>query len=145
MPYKHHQARRHKFKKTKYKVTNWREYNAGLVNRGNITIWFTDSAIEHWRECREQYRGKGRPRIYSEVSMRTALMLRQVFTLPLRQTEGFMISLCHLMNLQIPVMDYSTISKRSDDLTFIELATEVKAGSHIIIDSTGLKVYGHDE
>lgn len=145
MPNKHNQSRRHKFKKAKYKVTNWKEYNAGLVNRGNVTIWFTDDAIAAWEESLDNYGGKGRPRVYSEVAIRTALMLRQVFSLPLRQTEGFMKSLCQLMGLTIPVMDYSTLSKRSDNLTFIELAKEVKSGSHIIVDSTGLKVYGQDE
>jgi len=48
VPYKHNESRRHKFTKPKYKVTNWTEYNDALRRRGDITIWFTEAAINEW-------------------------------------------------------------------------------------------------
>ncbi len=72
-------------------------------------------------------------------------MIRQVFRLPLRQTEGFLTSLVRLLELDIAIPDYSCLSKRSIDLRLERLASTVKAGSDIIVDSTGLKVYGKDE
>ena len=44
MPYKHNDARRHKFSKAKYRVTNWSDYNAALQQRGRLTIWFSEEA-----------------------------------------------------------------------------------------------------
>ena len=72
-------------------------------------------------------------------------MIRQVFRLPLRQTEGLLTSLVRLMDVDITVPDYSCLSKRSIDLRLQRLASTVKAGSHILVDSTGLKVYGKNE
>ncbi len=144
MPYKHNESRRHKFEKAKYKVSNWSEYNDALRKRGDITVWFTDKAIDAW--VPERVPGqKGRPVEYSELAIECCLMIRQVFRLPLRQTEGFLTSLVRLMDLDIAVPDYSCLSKRSIDLRLERLASTVKAGSHIIVDSTGLKVYGKDE
>ena len=44
MPYKFNQARRHNIQKARYRVTNWPEYDAALVRRGHLTVWFTDEA-----------------------------------------------------------------------------------------------------
>ena len=82
---------------------------------------------------------------YSELAIECCLMIRQVFRLPLRQTEGLLTSLVRLMDLDIAVPDYSCLSKRSIDLRLERLASTVTAGSHILVDSTGLKVYGKDE
>lgn len=144
MPHKHHQSRQHKFTKAKYKVTNWSEYTEALRRRGDITLWFTDGAIAHWHP--EKIAGKrGRPQEYSNVAIECCLILRQVYKLPLRQTQGFLDSLIQLLNLNIHAPDYSNISKRSVTLKLQKLTNTVDAGSHIIVDSTGLKVFGKDE
>jgi len=144
MPYKHNQDRRHKFKKSKYKVTNWSDYNESLRKRGDITIWFSDDTITGWHP--EKISGKrGRPQKYSESAIECCLMLRQVYGLPLRQTQGFTYSLINLMGLEIKAPDYSCISKRSVSLELKRLIDNIKQGSHVIVDSTGLKVYGKDE
>ena len=143
MPNKHNDKYRHKFKKSTYKVTNWAEYNDALRRRGEITIWFTDEAIQSWAP--EKTGKKGRPQKYSNLAIETCLFLRIVCSLPLRQTEGFACSLVRLMGLNLNVPDYSTLSKRSINLELSRLAQTLKPGSHIIIDSTGLKVYGKDE
>lgn len=143
MPYKHSESRRHKFTKAKYKVTNWAQYNAALRRRGDITIWFTEAAINEWRPAKTGARG--RPQEYSDHAIETAILIRQVFHLPLRQTEGFMVSLARLMNAAISIPDFSSISKRSIELPRHVLSKALEPGSLVIVDSTGLKVYGQDE
>ena len=133
----------HKLKKAIYKVKNRTEYNDALRKRGDITVWFTEEAIQSW--VPENTGKKGRPQKYSNLAIETCLFLRMVCSLPLRQTEGFARSLVRLMGLCLNVPDYSTLSKRSINLELSELAQTLKPGSHIIIDSTGLKVYGKDE
>ncbi|OED43182.1 hypothetical protein ACH42_10865 [Endozoicomonas sp. (ex Bugula neritina AB1)] len=143
MPYKHNEARRHKIKKATYKVTNWSDYNKALRKRGDITVWFTDEAIAAWTP--EAIKRRGAPMKYSDLAIETCLMLRQVFSLPLRQTEGFTNSLVKLMGLELQVPDYTTISKRSISLSLQRLIDSCEPGTHFLIDSTGLKVYGKDE
>jgi hypothetical protein len=111
MPYKHNESRRHKIEKARYKVTNWPEYNKALRQRGDITIWFTEEALAAWHPGKTGARGG--PQEYSDLAIETALFIRQVFHLPLRQTEGFMNSLTRLMKSTIRIPDYSSISKRS--------------------------------
>jgi len=143
MPNKHNDTYRHKFKKAKYKVKNWSNYNDALRKRGDITVWFTEEAIATWLP--ESTGKRGRPQKYSNLAIETCLFLRIVCSLPLRQTEGFARSLIRLMGLSLDVPDFSTLSKRSINLELSALAQTLKPGSHIIIDSTGLKVYGKDE
>jgi len=87
----------------------------------------------------------GRPKEYSELAIEYCLMLRQVYKLPLRQTEGFLKSLITLMGLDIKAPDYSCLSKRSIGLKLKKLIDTIMPGSHFIIDSTGLKIFGKDE
>src|ERR1700682_3829792 len=143
MPYKHNQSRRHKIEKARYKVTNWPEYNKALPQRGDITIWFTEEALAAWHPAKTGARG--RPQEYSDLAIETALFIRQVFHLPLRQTEGFMNSLTRLMKSTISIPDYSSISKRSISIPMHVLSQAMDPGSLVIVDSTGLKVYGKDE
>ena len=143
MPYKHSESRSHKFTKPKYKVTNWPEYNDALRQRGDFTIWFTEAAIAEWRPAKTGARG--RPQEYSDHAIETAILIRQVFHLPLRQTEGFMNSLTRHMNAAICIPDFSSISRRSVDLPRHILSKALQSGSLVIVDSTGLKVYGKDE
>lgn len=144
MPYKFNESRRHKIKKALYKVTNWAEYNAALRNRVDISIWFTQEAIDTWRPakagCRE------RPVEYSDHAIETAMLIRQMFKLALRQTEGFMTSIARVMGAAISIPDFSCISKRTAELPAILLMTQAtKPGSVVIVNSTRLKVYGKDE
>ena len=143
MPYKFNEVRRHKIKKARYKVTNWRDYNNALRQRGDFTIWFTEDAIVGWRPAKTG--GRGRPQEYSDIAIETAQLNRQVFHLPLRQTEGLMTSLARVMKAAIAIPDFSSISRRSVDLPRHVLDLAMKPGSIVIVDSTGLKVYGKDE
>ena len=88
-------------------MTNWRDYEAGLRQRGSLTIWFTDEAIAAWRAApRTTPDGQAR---YSDLAIETTLILRTVFHQPLRQTEGLVGSLLGLMGLDLPVPDHSTL------------------------------------
>ena len=143
MPYKHSQSRSHKFTKPKYKVTNWPEYNDALRRRGDITIWFTEEAIKQWHPVKAGTRG--RPLVYADHAIETAILIRQVFHLPLRQTEGFMNSIARMIGAAINIPDFSSISKRAIELPRQTLSQAQEPGSFVVVDSTGLKVYGKDE
>jgi hypothetical protein len=86
LPFKTNAARRHHIPKQKHRVTNWAAYDAGLRARGSLTVWFSEEAIEGWRAEPRTGRG-GQPR-YSSLAILTALTLRAVFRLTLRQAEG---------------------------------------------------------
>ena len=144
MPYKQNESKRHKFQESKYKVENWTEYNESLRQRGDITIWFSDDAINQWHPAPMPGQ-RGRPQQYSDLAIECCLMLRQVYHLPLRQTEGFTRSLIKLMELDIKAPDYTCLSKRSISLEVKRLIETIEPGVHLIVDSTGLKVYGRDE
>src|SRR3954452_18816681 len=144
LPFKLNQNRRHHIPKQKRKVMNWREYDASLRQRGSLTVWFSDEAIEGWRAAPRTTRG-GQP-WYSPLAILTALTLRTVFRLALRQTEGLIGSILHLLGLALAVPDHTTLSRRAETLE----GPRPRAGSdaepvHLLVDSTGLKLYGAGE
>jgi len=122
-------------------ITNWKEYNLALKNRAAVTMWVDDLAIQKWYSQKKSKRGA--PRLYGDAAITCALTVRSIFRLPLRQTEGFLRSIFSLMGLDLEVPCYTTLSRRSCDLS-VEIPTTSTA-LHIVIDSTGLKVYGEGE
>ena len=112
MPFKHHAKHRHHIPKPRYRVTNGPEYDAALRRRGSLTVWFTDEAIAAWRAEPRTTPG-GQPH-YSALAITTALTMRAVFGLALRQTEGLIGSVIALLGLDLTVPDHSTLSRRSD-------------------------------
>lgn len=137
MPHKHNADRRHHIPKMAFKVENWPEYEAGLRRRGSLTLWIEDAALEHWQTV-----GPAGQARYKDAAIQTTLMVRTAFKLPLRQTEGLMASVFTLMDLTVSAPDHSTISRRAVTLPVIQ-ATSVPHGPlHVLIDSTGLQVYG---
>jgi hypothetical protein len=142
LPFKANAARRHHIPKQQHRVTNWAEYDAALRARGSLTVWFTAEAIEAWRA--EPRIGQGGQPRYSSLAITTALTLRAVFRLALRQTEGLIGSVLQLLGLDLPVPDHSTLSRRAATLA----VPHPKAGSapvHLLVDSTGLKLCGPGE
>jgi hypothetical protein len=142
LPFKALAARRHHIPKQKHRVTNWAEYDAGLRARGSLTVWFTPEAIEAWSAEPRTGRG-GQPR-YSSLAITTALTLRAVFRLALRQTEGLIGSILRLLGLDLAVPDHSTLSRRAETPE----VPRPKAGSepvHLLVDSTGLRLCGPGE
>jgi len=143
MPYKFNESRRDKITKAKYQVTNWPEYNAALRKRGDFTLYFSEEAIAGWRPARTGKRG--RPQEYSEAAINATLLIRQVFHLPLRQTEGLMTALARVLQADIAIPDFSSISRCSVELPRHLVSKAMTPGSVVIVDSSGLKVYGKDE
>lgn len=144
MPHKFNAARRHKFAKKKYRVTNWREYNESLRNRGDLTLWISSDMKHHWVATRRGSRG-GQQR-YSDLAIAMCLTLGMVYKLALRQTQGLMRSISKLMQLEVSVPDFSTLSRRG---TGPNLPARPRAQStepvHLVVDSTGLKIFGEGE
>jgi hypothetical protein len=120
-------------------VTNWAEYDAGLRGRGSLTVWFSEAAVEGWRAEARAGRG-GRPK-YSALAIATALTLRAVFRLALRQTEGLIDSILQLLGLDLPVPDHSTLSRRAETLEVARPHCGREA-MHLLVDSTGLQLRG---
>jgi hypothetical protein len=132
--------RQYKYAKKPYRVRNWLEYEAGLRRRGDLTIWFSEDAIKRWTAP-----ASGRPggqRVYARIAIETALTIRMVFHLALRQTEGFLRSLAEQLDLSIRIPDHTTISRRAKKLGKLPLHEAAAARPiHLLIDSTGLKVH----
>jgi transposase len=137
MPHKHNADRRHHIPKMKFKVENWPAYEAGLRRRGSLTLWIDDTTLEDWQTL-----GPGGQARYADTAIETSLMLRAAFKLALRQTEGLMTSVLMLMNLTITAPDHTTVSRRAVTLPVIQAASVPNGPLHVLIDSTGLQVYG---
>src|SRR5271170_1702498 len=143
MPYKFHESRRHKFPKARYRVTNWPEYDAALIRRGSLTLWFTEEAVVAWRAPATGERG-GQP-IYSATAIETCLALRLVFHQPLRQTEGLLRSIADVLKIDIAIPDHTTLSRRGGGLTILPKRIDRAEPLHLLVDSTGLKISGEGE
>jgi hypothetical protein len=144
VPFKAQAARRHHIPKQRRRVTNWAEYDAALRQRGSLTVWFTEEAVAAWEA--EPRTTPGGQAHYSALAIATALTLKAVFRLALRQTEGLIGSIIRLLGLDLATPDHTTLSRRAE-------TSEVprpKSGSdaepvHLLMDSTGLKLCGAGE
>ena len=114
MPFKANADRRHHIPKQRRRITNWAEYDAALRQRGSLTVWFTEAAIAAWHAEPRTTPG-GQPH-YSSLAITTALTLKAVFRLALRQTEGLIGSIIGLLGLDLPVPDHTTLSRRAETL-----------------------------
>ena len=126
--------------KSKHKISNWKQYNQALVQRGSLTVWMDEQAIQQWH-CQTHHGRRGRGFHYSDSAIETALMLKAVFKLPLRALEGFINSLFELMNVPLQSPDYSCISKRAKTVEIKYRIPSHGPVAHLVIDATGLKVY----
>jgi len=140
----HERARRHPRYKTRFRVDNWPEYEAALRARGDVSVWVNEDVLEAWTPPKTSRRGGQRR--YSDLAIETALTLRLLFHLPLRQTEGFLASIFRLMELDLPVPDHTTLSRRNRTLVLHPRCFPPGDGPlWVIVDSTGLKVCGQGE
>lgn len=146
MPYKLKDPVRHKFTKKSYNKRDWKAYEEGLRNRGDLTIWFCEDAIAAWNHCDNENRKRGRQRRYSDLAIETSHTIRLVYKQALRQTEGLMRSIVRLMKLDLAIPDHTTLSRRSKRvLRRKKSLLKAKGPVVIIVDSTGLKVVGEKE
>jgi Transposase DDE domain len=143
MPYPANAARRHKFPKAQYRVKNWGEYDRALQERGSLTLWITPEALAAWHA--PQTGRRGRSPHYSNVAIETGHLLRLAFGRPWRQTEGLLRSITTLLGVSLEIPDHTTFSRRSMSLSFETALLQKTEPVHVVVDSTGLKVYGAGE
>ncbi len=120
---------------------------AGLRRRshaaGSFTVWVTEEASAAWHAPATGRRG-GQP-LYSDVAIETGLALRLVLHQPLRQTEGALRSIADLLGVDLLIPDHTTFSRRSARLTILPKRVVREEPLHLLIDSTGIKIYGEGE
>ncbi|MFN7944705.1 MAG: IS5 family transposase [Blastocatellia bacterium] len=131
-------------KKTTYRIRNWKEYNAALRRRGSLTVWITDDVRTHWR-TEEKTGRRGASDQYTDLAIETMATVQAIYSLAGRQTEGFLASVFKLLRLDLPVPDHSTLSRRRSRLTVTLPLKRVRRARHVVVDSTGVKVYGEGE
>jgi len=131
-------------RKGTYKITNWRKYNESLVQRGSITFWFSDDVLDRWHHANDRPK-VGHPFVYSDAAIECLLALRELFQLPYRQTEGLGRSLAQLMQVEIPIPDYTSLAKRAAEIGISLDVSKHTGPIDVVVDSTGLKVFGEGE
>ena len=136
-------SRVHPKYKTKCRVGNWPAYDRALVQRGDVTLWLAPEAIARWEAAGVGKRG-GQLQ-YSDVAIETALTLRLLLHLPLRQTEGFLRSIFGMLCLDLSAPDHTTLSRRAQRLNLTLRRVPAGTGIHLIVDSTGLSTVGEGE
>jgi IS5 family transposase len=131
-------------RKSKYRVRNWAKYNDSLKQRGNITVWIDEDVLRAWRPDPNAPKKRGGQQEYTDGAIECLLTIKAVFHLAYRQTEGFACSLSELLRVKLPIPDYTTLNRRAKTLK-VQLPTREKGSIHLVLDSTGLKVYGEGE
>jgi len=131
--------------KTKYRIKNWAKYNQALKQRGSLELWINADLPDNWRA--EPSGRPGNQPIYSDFAIQIVIQFGKVFHQKLRQTEGLLEDIFKLMGLKLSVPDYSTVSRRASRLNVVLCKKTAKKGEKkiVVIDSSGLKVYGEGE
>ena len=135
---------KHKKTKARYHLRNWREYNRALVQRGRLTLGFSAEVLTVW-QSRERTGQRGHPWPYSDTAILTMATLQAIYHLGVRQTEGLVDSLGELLHLEVAIPHYSTLSRRRATLEIELPRTRSKEALHVVVDSTGVKVFGEGE
>ena len=131
-------------KQSSYRIRNWSEYNAGLKQRGSITFWLDEAVIKQW--LNEKKTGqRGASDVYSDLAIETVVTIKSLYGLAGRQAVGFVESIFELMQVKVDVPHHSTLSRRLGKLE-IDLPVVPKEGArHVVVDATGIKIYGEGE
>jgi Transposase DDE domain len=127
-------------KKT-YRTTNWSQYNASLKTRGSLTVWL-DKEMQ-WLAPPTGKRGRNPT--FTDAAIEFCLSIKCLFGQALRQSIGMVESLLKLANLDWPVPDFSTVSRRQKKLQVQLTYRPSSAPLHLLVDSTGIKFLGEGE
>jgi hypothetical protein len=131
-------------KKPTYCIRNWSEYNAPLKQRGSLIIWVSSEAVDNWTT--DELTGEpGTSPTYTDLAIEIRATVQAICGLAGRQTQGFLQSVFELMKLDLSAPDHSTLSRRRRQLTIILPVKDWSKSCHLVIDSTGVKVYGEGE
>ena len=139
---KNHQPKTNK-KKPAYRLRNWSQYNQALVERGSLTLWLDEDVLDQW-----YYQGpkqRGAQLTYTDLVIETGLTLKAVFRLGFRQSQGLLASMLVLLDVERKVPNYTTLCRRQKSLSVTLGTVRPEQARHLVIDSTGLKVYGEGE
>lgn len=131
-------------KKHTYRIRNWSEYNASLKKRGSLTVWVGPEVVENWTT--DELTGQqGASPTYTDLAIETMATVQAIYGLAGRQTQGFLQSVFELIKLDLTVPDHSTLSRRRRQLMITLPVKDWSRSRHLVIDSTGVKVYGEGE
>jgi len=114
------------------------------VGRGNLTLWLDEAALAGWLE-QERSGQRGASQTYSDTAIQAVLLLKTVYRLPLRGAQGLAQSVMKLMGVALPVPHFSTLSRRQVGVALAMPRLGVAQRLHLVVDSTGCKVYGEGE
>ncbi len=133
-------------KKTKrtYRLRNWSEYNRSLVNRGSLTVWVSSDVLAAWNAPAKS-RKRGHPQTYTDTAILCMASLQELYHLPLRATEGLLSSVVELLKITLGVPCYTTLCRRRRTLEVTLPKRAKRAPLHLVVDSTGVKIYGEGE
>ena len=131
-------------KKTAYRTRNWREYNRALKQRGSLTVWVSKEALANWT-TKELTGEPGASPTYTDLALETMATVQAIYSLAGRQTQGFLQSIFELMKINLTVPDHSTLSRRRRSLNVTLPVRDWSKPRHLVVDSTGVKVYGEGE
>src|ERR687890_1459222 len=135
---------RRKTGKATYRLRNWREYNAALIQRGSLTVWVSEEALTAWHD--ETHTGRrGAPRTYSDTAILCMTWWSAVYRLTLRATQGLLASVLQLLKVGLSVPAYTTLCRRRRQLAVRLLRRAQGEPLHVVVDATGIKVYGEGE
>ena len=130
--------------KAQFRIRNWAKYNESLVQRGSLTLWVSDDVLQAWKPQPKRTRPRGGQVQYTAAAIECLWLLKGVYHQTFRSTEGLARSLFKMMDVELPVPDYTTICRRGSTLK-VTLPTTVQGPIHAVLDSTGLKIYGEGE
>ena len=132
-------------KKIKYRIRNWSSYNKALVQRGSLTVWFDEKVVNCWYNKKRSGK-RGRPLVYTDLAIQCCLTLKIIYHLPLRGAQGLVMSILELLELPLDAPDYSSLSIREKTLKLsLPKNSKRQEGMHLVVDATGLKLYGEGE
>jgi hypothetical protein len=129
--------------KPMHHTRDWSNYNRSLVNRGNINFWIDPQVLKYWKAKKKKK--NGHPFVYGDELIKAMCYIRFKFHLSLRETEGFFLSLMRLMKNLFKVPSYTQLCRRMKTLSLPEALLHKKHVTDIVIDPTGLKIYGAGE
>lgn len=112
------------------------------MQRGSLTLWIDDEMRRQWHYAGPTQRGA--QFTYSDLAIEALLSLKEVFHLSNRATEGLGRSILNLLAVDLDVPDHTTLSRRGQTLQ-VRLPKKARGPLALVLDSTGLKVYGEGE
>lgn len=137
-----YRATKHRGKPMHHK-RDWSKYNKQLVNRGKINFWVKPECLKKWKAPKAKK--NGRPFVYASELIKTMVYIRFKFHLSLRETEGFFQSLIALTKMLFHVPSYTQVCRRMKSLDLPNELLEKRHVTDVVLDTTGLKVYGEGE